>query len=108
MCFRKLVLSTCVKWGNAFSCCFTLVCGIRQGGVLSPFLFAIYLDGLIDKVSNCPFGCFIRNVCMSILLYADDILLIAPSVTALQKLLLVCDHELSCLDMSINEKKSLV
>jgi len=43
---------------------------------------------------------------MSILLYADDILLIAPSVTALQKLLLVCDHELSCLDMSINVKKS--
>jgi len=40
------------------------------------------------------------------LLYADDILLIAPSVTALQKLLLVCDHELSCLDMSINVKKS--
>jgi len=38
--------------------------------------------------------------------FADDILLIAPSVTALQKLLLICDHELSCLDMSINVKKS--
>jgi len=62
---------------------FTLLCGIRQGGVLSPFLLAIYIDGLVDKVSNCPFRCFIRNVCMSILLDADDILLIAPSVTAL-------------------------
>jgi len=35
---------------------------------LSPFLFAVYIDGLVDKVSNCPFGCFIRNVCISILL----------------------------------------
>jgi len=34
---------------------------------------------------------------MSFLLYADDILLIAPSVTSLQKLLYICDHELRCI-----------
>lgn len=38
-------------------------------------------------------------------LYADDILLIAPSVTALQMILSACEHELH-LDMWINEKKS--
>ena len=42
---------------------------------------------------------------MSILLYADDILLVAPSVTALQRLLLLCEHELMWLDMSLNVKK---
>jgi len=36
---------------------------------------------------------------MSILLYADDILLVAPSVTSLQKLLEVCDLELNYIDM---------
>ena len=61
---------------------------------------------MVNKVGKCPFGCFIKNVCMSILLYADDILLIAPSVTSLQKLLHIFDHEISCIDMSINVKKS--
>jgi len=43
---------------------------------------------------------------MSILLYADDIVLIAPSVTSLQQLLNICEQELEWLDMSRNAKKS--
>jgi len=42
---------------------------------------------------------------MSILLYADDILLVAPSITALQRLLFLCEQELTWLDMSLNAKK---
>jgi len=42
---------------------------------------------------------------MAILLYADDILLTATSVTAHQMLLHICNHELSCIGMSINAKK---
>ena len=41
-----------------------------------------------------------------ILLYADDILLLAPSVTTLEKLLHACENELCWLDMIINTKKS--
>jgi len=33
---------TCVKWGNVFSAFYKVSSGIRQGGVLSPYLFAIY------------------------------------------------------------------
>ena len=43
---------------------------------------------------------------MSVFLYADDIILLAPSVTSLQQLLLVCEHELYSLDMAINAKRS--
>jgi len=39
-------------------------------------------------------------------LYADDILLIAPSVYELQRLFKTCERELQWLDMRINEKKS--
>jgi len=97
---------TCVKWGNAFSSFFKLDCGIRQGGVLSPHLFAIYIDSLIDKVKSCHVGCYVNWTCISILLYADDILLLAPSVTALQRLLFVCESELQAIDMTINTGKS--
>ena len=40
------------------------------------------------------------------ILYADDILLISPSITNLERLLHRCEHELSWLDMSINLKKN--
>ena len=45
-------------------------------------------------------------MCVSIFLYADDILLIAPSVSALQILLSVCEDEFRTLDMQLNTKKS--
>jgi len=43
---------------------------------------------------------------MSILLYADDILLVAPSVTSLQRILSICKAKLESLDMPVNPKKS--
>jgi len=38
--------STCVKWCNFFSRSFVLSCGVRQGGVLSPYLFDLYTDSI--------------------------------------------------------------
>ena len=94
---------TCVKWCNVWSSWFTLRCGIRQGGVLSPCLFATYVDDLVNQVKLCGFGCYIRCTCISILLYANNIVLLVPSISALQSL---CEKELEWLDMSINVKKS--
>ena len=45
---------------------------------------------------------------MFIILYADDILLIAPSIRQLSDLLLLCESELSSLDMTINVKNLVV
>jgi hypothetical protein len=61
-------------------------------------LFAIYVN---DIVSRLPFG---QNYV--IVLYADDILLLPPSVTELQTLLSVSKIELAWLDLPINTKKS--
>ena len=99
---------TCVKWGCTFSSFFTLTCGIRQGGVLSPYLFALYVDGIIERIrKEYLLGCHIGWQCLSIMLYADDIIIIAPSVVALEKLLLIVEHELEQLDMEINARKSM-
>ena len=65
---------------------------------MSPFLFAIYLDDIIDYRLNGQ-SCYV-------ILYADDILIIAQSVTELQRYLLICERELLWLGMSINIKKS--
>ena len=102
--------STCytsVKWFSCFSSFFKLECGVRQGGVLSPYLFAVFIDNISVNIVNTAAGCYIDRTCVSIILYADDILLIAPSVTALQRLINVCATELAWLDMSINCSKSV-
>jgi len=72
--------------------------GVRQGSVLSPFLFAILVD---DYAALDNFTCKFHVV-----LYADDILLFTPTVTGLEKLLHACERELLWLDMSVNFKKS--
>jgi hypothetical protein len=69
-------------------------------------LFAIIIDGLVNKTQHANVGCYVSTVCISILLYAYDILLIAPSVTRLQTLVNICETELINIDMSINAKKS--
>ena len=32
--------------------------GVRQGGVLSPVLFAVYLDGLLEELADSGCGCY--------------------------------------------------
>jgi hypothetical protein len=89
---------TCVKWRESTSSFFQIKLGVRQGSVLSPFLFAVYVNDIVGRYSIGQ-GTFI-------VLYADDILLISPSVCELQNLLYRCETELRWLNMSINAKKS--
>jgi hypothetical protein len=99
--------STFVKWIGSFSYSFRITCGIRQGGVLSPYLFAIYIDDLIIDIVKQSFGCTSHFVSVCIVVYADDILLLAPSVVALQRLVSLCEFNLQLLDLAINIKKSV-
>jgi len=62
-----------VKWGLVYSDYFSLACGVPQGGVLSPCLFAIFIDSVVDRVTKSGLGCYFNMTCFSILLYADDI-----------------------------------
>ena len=98
---------TYVKWSGSCSNSFSLTCGIRQDGVLSPYLFAVYIDDLIVDITKLSIGCVSHFVPVCIVVYADDIILLAPSVTALQRLVTVCDSILQSLDLAINIKKSV-
>jgi hypothetical protein len=89
---------SCVKWDGILSQVFKLDFGVRQGSVLSPFLFAIYLDDLIDFRRS--------NYSSFVILYADDIMLLARSIREIQRMLTDCERELLWLDMTINSKKS--
>ena len=94
-------LSMCysvVKWNCVFSYVFDVKFGVRQSSVLSPFLFALYLDDIWNN------GKLISS--SYVILYADDILLISSSVCELQRTFDACERELMWLDIAINTNKN--
>ena len=80
-----------VGWGNSFSDSFNMRNGIRQGSVLSPHLFSVYVDELHYALSNSKVGCHLGESPMNNLSYADDLALMAPSTAALNDLLKICN-----------------
>jgi len=48
-----------------------------------------------------------RHVCINIILYADDILLLSPSVEGLQQMLSVCETEINLLGLNLKYRKSV-
>ena len=74
--------------------------------MFSPYLFALYIDSVVDRVQSRGLGCYIKAVCVSVFLYAEDILLLAPLLFCLQQLLYICEDELHLLDLTINTRKS--
>ena len=66
--------------------------GVRQGGILSPKIFALYMNVLTDELTNRYAGCYINDKCINHIMYADDICLMAPTATAMQNLLDVCHN----------------
>jgi len=48
---------SCVKWGSVMSYFYVLKTVVRQGGVLSPFLFSVFIDDLVKLVNKDNIGC---------------------------------------------------
>ena len=101
-------LTSIVKWNNSYSFSFTVKSGVRQGGVLSPHLFAIYVDDLILLLRKLRVGCHIIDLFLACFVYADDICLLAPCRSALQLLLDTCESYGLSWCLSYNPSKSKV
>jgi len=79
-----------IKWGKHLSGPFHVFSGVRQGGILSPYLFAVYLDNLSNELNKIKAGCYIGEVLLNHLMFADDISVFFPSVHWLRNVLDVC------------------
>ncbi len=60
-----------VKWGTHTSPMFEVTNGVKQGGVMSQILFAVYVDGLFHKLKKSRVGCQMSNSFIGCLLFAD-------------------------------------
>ena len=66
-------------WYNAVSDVFECNNGVSQGSSLSPFLYSIYIDGVLNKIAKTNTGCKIAVKVWNCLAYADEIVLFASS-----------------------------
>ena len=76
-----------VKWGDSKSSQMKISNGTRQGAILSPIFWAVYADPLIKRLRNLGLGAHVAGLFMGAVCYADDVLLIAPTRAAMQRML---------------------
>ena len=80
--------------------------GVRQGGILSPFLFKLYIDSMIQDISELEVGCKLGLARLNILAYADDIVIIGDTQEALEVLYHRLTNHLKKLKLTMNTSKS--
>ena len=95
-----------VRWGTCLSDVFHVSNGVRQGSVLSPVLFAVYLDGLLAELSGSGVGCYWGSLFAGAFCYADDIVLLAPCASALRTMLDICSSYAVSHGLEFNANKT--
>jgi len=96
----------CVRWGSSLSNPFNVTNGVRQGGILSPILFNLYMNDLSIMLNESKIGCKINGRMCNHLMYADDTCIVAPCPSALKKLLDICCVFAEQHSVKFNGKKS--
>jgi hypothetical protein len=99
--------SVFVKWHDCESQMFGISNGVRQGGVLSPYLFIVYIRDLLLAVIRSGIGCCIAGTTVNLFAYADDIVLVAPSWRGLQSLLTIIERVAFDIGLNVNLKKTV-
>jgi exonuclease III len=90
-----------VKWNDFLSDKFRIECGVRQGSCFSPILFAVYIDEVINLLEGT-----LLNKPWSLILYADDIILISLSLTRLQRNVNSINDYFNSVGLMLNSMKS--
>ena len=97
-----------VRINQMYTDWFSISSGVRQGDTLSPTLFSMYINDLAQGINNLACGIDIDNFQTGILLYADDVVIIAPDEEKLQRQLNFVYQWCQKWRLLINKSKSQV
>ena len=76
-----------MRINNCLSRCFDVTCGLKQGCLISPLMFNMYINDLITKLNGLDRGIKVNGRKVSLLLYADDIVLLGNCARDIQLML---------------------
>jgi hypothetical protein len=79
--------------------------GVMQGSVLSPILYAVFMNNLIAELQQAGISSINIQTIIHSLFYCDDIALTANSITKLSNLLKVCETYAKKWDFAFNASK---
>ena len=101
--------SSCVNVNNVLTDWFTTENGCRQGDVTSPTAFSLLINDLLKELNSSDLGVKIDNdLIVSVLAFADDIVLLAENAQDLQKLITLVNKWSSKWRFIINPEKSQI
>lgn len=95
-----------VKWFNKISLPFHPTLGVWRCGILSPILFEIYIDDLLHTICTLRHGIMVGKNCISLVAYADDIILLMSSLQALHNMINILSKEALEIGLKFNHKKT--
>ena len=95
-----------VRWGDTCSVSFCVTNGVKQGGIISPMLFNLYMDDLSLTLNCSSIGGYIGTTLINNLCNADDLCLISLSSSGMQQLLNICKEYASEHKLLYNGSKS--
>ena len=79
-----------VKWNGVTSSRFAIKNGVKQVAVLFAILFCVYIDELFPVMRRKRSGCWVNGDFVGMLGYADDIMLLSPTLEGLQDMVDTC------------------
>ena len=95
-----------VKWSNSCSTKFRLTNRVKQGGILSPALFSVYMNNLSVSLNHSGIGGSLVGNLINHLCYVHDLCLIALSSSGMQCLLDICNKYVTGHQLTYNATKS--
>ena len=95
-----------VQWCQTLASSFKVCNDVKQGGVLSLILFAVYVDSLLGRLEQSGVGCHIGGHLVGTLAYADDVTLVARGRSGIRTLINVCQQFALDNDITSNGTKS--
>jgi hypothetical protein len=97
-----------ISLNDELSSPFKSTVGVRQGGILSPRLFAIYMHDMLKNISKMKLGIRIVRMSIDVIGYADDILLVSNILVNLQKMLEVVEIYCNQHEIKVNGDKTVL
>ena len=100
--------TTAILWEGISSRRIQIAQGVRQGAILSPILYSIFVDELLDNLTTAGYGIKFNDLFIGAPMYADDLALVADSPVHLLQMLDIV-HSYSCKwRYRINPQKSII